>query len=1074
MNPTSLRLLTPRCVRLAALALVASLTFGCGSSSSPTGSDNETGTVVSNGEGGFFFVDPNRGGAGQSVRLSRAYFGRLVDVFGVDAAGTRVPMQEDFVMAAGFTSSPGTYLLERSAVSGQETLTILREVADTAPGGGRDQFFDLLRGAEANVTPIFDQGVGGTGLFTMVPRNAAIVLHFDDLLEPDHVSSETIRVLVGVPSVVPFEARILPDPNHGDMIDHDGDGQADFASTRVIIDTTVSQIESLAADPPLPINGVGLPASTEVNRSNVSIRVPTVPNNALGQETVLTNLTDHAVASSGNGSVDFSDPTLPLVRAVRSGGRTVITADPYNGFLRDETPPKLLGSQPMRISVVPVQSTEDPEVFTLPEIRFDSTTCAQSPLPGDVIQQTGVFAEVIEAGGPQVNGVAQDVVVRLLLFPSDFAGPEEWVISAVGEASYLSTYDPSTDAGREACFVQIAPIPSGFPEEPAVGVPTAATFGLRFNEPMDPGSMTAFDSMTLTRVPEPESTSEYIVGTVQQTLDLQEFTFAPSLPLAHTFGMSEEYFVTLATGSLGPTDLAGNALAFSLPQITVSLDGDEATQRNGGRVTRFTKPDEEAPFGSTETGTLPEWGGQLFYDLSRELIRPRPVTRYSAYADRSQAVPALMRPITGGIVTPLSPFGSKLQALWRYVDVGFSLTDVTNHNIDIEGLNWAPAGGIVTADNYEEFEIRLAHAKHAPDEYIDPDTLFPAYPQSGQKPLFSFNILAPDIAPQVVVHPRERGYEISPGDAFIAPTSAGTTMVPWPLNLVAGDPLLFTWRDTSIPDRDGTQNRGVDPDILSTALGIPIEDIQKIYSDGDIQTIGLALLMEFRCYPDDGAQGLNALDISIAVNSSSRPYFRSFTTGGFSSSGVVTIDPDLETTANGGFNPNMGGASTHGLDNAFYMGGMDLVVRVSRAVSIWFEADDPAGGLFTSPTFNVPVVEPAQSELPLGTSVELHFRGASAVSNLGAVENANEFDVYGNFYTTDCAVTDFCHDKAHENPGITFLNGNDTWKPLDLSGGNPLGIDGARFYQIRVTFRSNVQTGLTPELSALALSWRQP
>ena len=45
--------------------------------------------------------------------------------------------------------------------------------------------------------------------------------------------------------------------------------------------------------------------------------------------------------------------------------------------------------------------------------------------------------------------------------------------------------------------------------------------------------------------------------------------------------------------------------------------------------------------------------------------------------------------------------------VWRYVDFGFQVRDETKFNLDIEGLNWAPVGGQVIADFYEEFEIRL-------------------------------------------------------------------------------------------------------------------------------------------------------------------------------------------------------------------------------------------------------------------------------------------------------------------------------------------------------------------------------
>jgi hypothetical protein len=37
------------------------------------------------------------------------------------------------------------------------------------------------------------------------------------------------------------------------------------------------------------------------------------------------------------------------------------------------------------------------------------------------------------------------------------------------------------------------------------------------------------------------------------------------------------------------------------------------------------------------------------------------------------------------VQTPLSPLGSKLQALWRYCDLGFSVRDETKYDVDVVG-----------------------------------------------------------------------------------------------------------------------------------------------------------------------------------------------------------------------------------------------------------------------------------------------------------------------------------------------------------------------------------------------------
>jgi len=50
---------------------------------------------------------------------------------------------------------------------------------------------------------------------------------------------------------------------------------------------------------------------------------------------------------------------------------------------------------------------------------------------------------------------------------------------------------------------------------------------------------------------------------------------------------------------------------------------------------------------------------------------------------------------------------------------------------------------------------------------------------------------------------------------------------------------------------------------------------------------------------------------------------------------------------------------------------------------------------------------------------------------------------------------------------VAFLNDVNTWLPdINL-------IDGAQFVQMRVTFLSNIETGLSPVLSAIGVAYSQ-
>ena len=987
-------------------------------------------------------MDSHYGGSSVGVRLQRLVWGRMVDVYDVDELGERRLQHEDYVIGGEVISNGVDILLETSPVTRRESLTI-RHTA----GAEDSRYAEFFASLDRNLQPVSDENGDQVGLFTMVPRNAVLVAHFDDLIDPETMGVDSVQVRTGSPPVQPFEGRILVDYNHGDLVS--GPGGPVFRSTRIIIDPTVSDLESFTADPPLPINGIGLPPAVDVNRSNLALRLPTEISTGIGTDVVLRNLSGHVLATSANGTVDFASPTVDVVRFMRSGGRTEVTGDPNNGFLRDQDPPLIVGRQSLQIldSPVPDSSSDDPARLILPRIEFLSLNCSQVPQAGDVLQQAGIYAEVIDAASGDDATLYEDVRVRLL-----FGTPDEWVDSALGVAQFLSTFDPLEDEGKEACFLSVLPSSSGYPEAPLEGLATDSVISLRFSEPMDPDSITAFDSLTVTRISEPLKSTDFVVGRVALTLDLAEFGFSPDLPLAHQNGQSETYYLNLSPGDDGPTDLAGNPVAAAMPQLSFSIDADQASQRNSGRVSRFSSADEDPPFGD-QGGPMPEWTGQHLYDLTRGIIRPRPVIRYQGIADVRSPIVSLLTPFAPGVQTPLSRLGSKLQTVWRYADFGFALTAYTNANIDIEGLNWSSGGGQVVADFYPEFEIRLSHSFYLPDEFVNGQTFLPQFPQSGLKRNFDDNQLSASDDPQRIVHPKHLGYTLNPDDSYSA--GGGTILVPWPMNrdLPVSEHRYFTWRDTGLVNRAAPQGGGVDLRQLVNQFGIGVAGLMAA---NEVSTIGLGLLLEFRCYPDDAAVGLNPFKVRLGTLASPQPNFRAYSTGGLNQTGVVVrIDPDTETVANGGYNPrsNPPGAKTNAVDNTFYEGAIDVVTRVSRSVSIWFEAEGTS-----SPRYRPAVVEPLPNAQPIGTEVSLSFRGATVAEPAAVRENAIALDLYGDHHELPE------EDRWHPNPEMILFEDGQWFDDIQA-------IDGAPYYQVRVTFLANTESALVAELSALAVAW---
>ena len=395
------------------------------------------------------------------------------------------------------------------------------------------------------------------------------------------------------------------------------------------------------------------------------------------------------------------------------------------------------------------------------------------------------------------------------------------------------------------------------------------------------------------------------------------------------------------------------------------------------------------------------------------------------------------------------------------------------------GLSWAPFSGQLRSDFHERFEIRLAHSTYLPDEKND-GQLLPKYPNSGlnaRRPDFAANVLASARSPQKIVHSRERGYRMSGADLFVS--TAGTVCLPYPLNRGSAPVETYTWRDTAVREQDGPNGAGLPLDVeVGNPLGLELLE-GSVAARGAVPSFGLPLLMEFRCFPSSSAVGLNGCDVLLANNNAATPFFRSFSTGGADTSGQIVLrDPDLEDRPQGGFNPSTvpPGQPTPRSDNAFYIGQLDVVTRLSRAHTIWLDSQSP------SPDYATPVVLPRAEDQPLGTRLVLEFRGAHGFE-LGQVDgllgrpvdeglfpfDAEHLDPYGElFVDLPTSVPDAgqrTHLGSADFPGaVQFARGPEWTTDLDE-------LDGARFVQVRLTFVGDIASGNTASLSALGLAF---
>ena len=429
------------------------------------------------------------------------------------------------------------------------------------------------------------------------------------------------------------------------------------------------------------------------------------------------------------------------------------------------------------------------------------------------------------------------------------------------------------------------------------------------------------------------------------------------------------------------------------------------------------------------------------------------------------------------VITPLVPFGSRMMTVWRYADVGFGILDESSANVDVEGLSYAPYQGLVFSDLFSEFEISLAHSRVLPDE-MPSKGLLAQHKNSGLVAKYANNVLKDPLNMLSVVHDRGEGYMLSPSQVFSSAT--GTLMMPFPMNR-NGEQVsefdYYTWRDTAILGVGGPNGFGADIQSL-TQVGDCATNIATAYGRGAVRSLGLPLLMDFKCFQDFDAVGLNGLATAFALPSEPFPIFRVLSSGApTSESGFpVVINPEQASKATGGIIPSTGLPSL-ATDNTVMIGQLDLVVRVSRLHTIWFDTGS------STTNFLNPVIEPRFSEQPSGTNLVLAFRGASSINTVTTsppqvvvngfsadLGNALRYDAYG-----DPLETRLLNPAKNNCPnnGVLlrtfadflpiFSNAKSTWSS-DINE-----LDGSRFIQARVTFISNAATGQKPELSTLAI-----
>ncbi|MHC4824647.1 MAG: hypothetical protein ACYTEP_11620 [Planctomycetota bacterium] len=1035
--------------RFSALGLAATALLGgsCLSTSSSSGLQSDTESAI-----GLFL---------QSVD-----WGRLVDVR--DRNGVLV---ESDVLISHLIETDGiSYEILTNPVSQKETLTIQQDAGTAA-------FTTLLNAAQGNLENVVEKGTNGAPPFSEVARNATIRLQFSRQIDPSTVDFSTVQIYTGTPPLLAFTGRYV--------VKNDAASDTGY----VYFDTTVSAVE--AANEAVPQNAVGFPASSDSINTNLAIKIPTQPDPLSGQPKVITSLDGRfspSVKDMNSEPFEVIGTSNVLVRAARTGN----SLDNFRGFLLDNTRPNLLGVQAATINTVSsVSGTTVEFLYTM-----NAANCKPlAPKVGDVFE--------VGAGLLMVTDVLSSVDPDNFSVRAAIEATDTSIVAGATSlaARYTTRYTPQ-DAALQSCYLEIQPPPLA--NMPVGLIDEKATVTVRFDEPIEASSVRSMSTFVIAspddaaspttdeeveaawfrQVTPAETVGDFIdrqrgydfrailggaeagsefggrilFGNIEAVDGNKQFTLSPLIGWIDpdSTDLFEEYVVALRGGVDGIQDLTGNTL-----DLAGFVAGNEG-QAAGMAISVFhgSSDDADTKYFSVTGGTLDEdgdgqaeWSGQV--NILPNGLTGRPTSRFSRAADSSS--PAMSNRSVGTPVNePLNPAGAVVMHVYRPQEFGFGYPDATEYNMTVEGFNWSPNAGVVLDESFSDISLSLGTSIFLPDEWLDPLTGATVFPNSGLiTSAFDDNILgftADGSSGVDEVEVFRNNYNTNSINLF---TANGTPFLPWPDFTTD-----YVWRDTTIPQTflgtAAAPNSQGSPDLQFQAdTGAFLNWLPET-----APSVGLPLLCRFRTYPQSESIGLNSFSVTKMMPPGNQLVnYRMWSSGGQDGSGIWhLVQPDNPafggTVPTGGFQPG-GQPTPTAADDLIYWSQAEFAVNVSRIYSHWFDM----GTILQAGDIRGTVLEPANADQPVGTSIVVEYRGSAAVSHFG--------DPDVNTSPLTAADTPF-DDYGDSIVGIGSVSTPSLWT-TDIT---ELEDQGFRYFQVRVTFNANADLGLRPELDGLGIVWK--
>jgi hypothetical protein len=345
--------------------------------------------------------------------------------------------------------------------------------------------------------------------------------------------------------------------------------------------------------------------------------------------------------------------------------------------------------------------------------------------------------------------------------------------------------------------------------------------------------------------------------------------------------------------------------------------------------------------------------------------------------------------------------GARFQTVWRDVDASPNRDALAGTLLDLYRVSWAPIGGNVTTDTYDNVSIHCAHSPLRPltaqngfqatdqvsglGQPYDWDAwrsmVDPAMPDQCSVSCFwnsapnYWDTLVPCVPPGTP-------YKISQSRLF-APPFDNNAYHPWPDFTVP-----FQYNNGDIPQEEKDLRQSVSG--LKCSGSPAWKEKRNFDPNPDLDNLGGdSLLFEVRIRPQTTTVSRqNGFTMAIGVLLDRWPNFRVWSSGTASTPvqpDDIAGDPNARCAINVGTtaNPQFG-------DNSRYFTALDYVKTTSRITSPWVRVV-PSNTV--DPDYFPAIYYPPLSAQPIGTQVKFEFQGASGTAGAGKTSFSTSVDV---------------------------------------------------------------------------------